>query len=95
MLEPLALWKSACPSGRQVSGGGKPVIHGGGHRGSRLGLDDSNTTLTLRRAKKTDDPITLRTLLEKTSDTDPLREMIGFSAERMLELEVQGLTGAA
>ena len=28
----------------------------------------------------TDDMMTLRTLLEKTSDADLLREMIGFSA---------------
>ena len=42
----------------------------------------------------TDDMMTLRTLLEKTSDADLLREMIGFSAERLMELEVQGLTGA-
>ncbi len=38
--------------------------------------------------------MTLRTLLEKSSDTDLLREMIGFTAERLMELEVQGLTGA-
>jgi len=42
----------------------------------------------------TDDMMTLRTLLEKSSDADLLREMIGFTAERLMELEVQGLTGA-
>ncbi len=42
----------------------------------------------------TDDMMTLRTLLEKSSDADLLREMIGFSAARLMELEVQGLTGA-
>jgi putative transposase len=43
----------------------------------------------------TDDSIALRELLEKSSDADLLREMIGFAAERLMELEVQGLTGAA
>jgi len=42
----------------------------------------------------TDDSIALRELLEKSSDADLLREMIGFAAERLMELEVQGLTGA-
>ncbi len=42
----------------------------------------------------TDDMMTLRSLLEKTSDADLLRAMIGFTAQRMMELEVQGLTGA-
>ena len=43
----------------------------------------------------TQDMMTLRTLLEKTSDADLLREMIGFTAERLMALEVEGLTGAA
>ena len=42
----------------------------------------------------TDDGITLRELLGKSADADLLREMIGFAAERLMELEVQGLTGA-
>ncbi len=42
----------------------------------------------------TDDMMTLRGLLEKSSDADLLREMIGFSAQRLMELEVEGLTGA-
>jgi len=42
----------------------------------------------------TDDSIALRELLEKSADADLLREMIGFAAERLMELEVQALTGA-
>jgi len=43
----------------------------------------------------TDEIMTLRTLLEKSSDADLLREMIGFTAQRLMELEVEGLTGAS
>ena len=42
----------------------------------------------------TDDRIALCQLLKKSSDADLLREMIGFAAERLMALEVQGLTGA-
>jgi len=43
----------------------------------------------------TDEMMSLRVLLEKSSDADFLREMIGFTAQRLMELEVEGLTGAA
>jgi transposase-like protein len=42
----------------------------------------------------TDDRMALQTLLEKASDADLLREMIGFAAERLMALEVEGLCGA-
>ena len=42
----------------------------------------------------TDAMMSLNALLEKTSDADVLREMIGFAAERLMALEVGALTGA-
>ena len=43
----------------------------------------------------TEDKIDLRALLEKGSDAAFLREMIGFAAERLMQLETEGLCGAA
>jgi transposase-like protein len=43
----------------------------------------------------TDDMMSLRALVEKSADVDLLREMVGFAAQRLMELEVEGLTGAA
>jgi Transposase, Mutator family len=43
----------------------------------------------------TDEMMSLRTLLEKSSDAELLREMVGFAAQRLMELEVEGVTGAA
>ena len=34
-------------------------------------------------------------LLEKTPDANYLREMIGFAAQRLMELDIESRTGAA
>ena len=43
----------------------------------------------------TDDRMALAQLLEKGSDNDLLREMIGYVAQRLMQLDVDGLVGAA
>ena len=43
----------------------------------------------------TNEMMNFRTLLEKSADADLLREMVGFAAQRLMELEIENLTGAA
>ena len=42
----------------------------------------------------TDEMMGLQNLLGKSADSDFLREMIGFAAQRLMELEVESKTGA-
>src|SRR5580698_1298349 len=42
----------------------------------------------------TNDTMDLQALLEKTTDLDFLRQMIGFTAQRLMDLEVESVTGA-
>ena len=42
----------------------------------------------------TAESMNLQDLLEKTTDADFLREMIGFTAQRLMDMEVEALTGA-
>src|ERR1700724_2364902 len=43
----------------------------------------------------TNETMNLKAVIEKTPDADLLREMIGFAAERLMDMEVTGQTGAA
>ena len=43
----------------------------------------------------TDDKMALIELVEKQADGDLVREMLAFAAERIMEAEIEGRTGAA
>jgi transposase-like protein len=50
--------------------------------------------LNRKEQPMTNPMMTLNTLIEKTSDADILREMIGFASQRLMEMEVGARTGA-
>jgi putative transposase len=54
-----------------------------------------NINLNRSTEPMTNEMMALQGLLEKTSDADLVREMLGFAAERLMELDVGGKTGAA
>lgn len=49
----------------------------------------------MERLPMTDEMMNLRSLVEKSADVDLLREMTGFAAEKLMELEVGAKTGVA
>jgi hypothetical protein len=54
----------------------------------------SRNNQTSRINTMTEDKISLRALLEKGSDATFLCEMIGFAAERLMQLETEGICNA-
>src|SRR6516162_11755715 len=89
-----ALWQVVRRSDRHESGGGGPLIHSSGHREASVGFGWNCFNRT-EDPTMTDEMMSLRTLLEKSADVDLLREMVGFAAQLLMELEVESLTGAA
>jgi transposase-like protein len=66
------------------------VVYSGVHRESPVGFGWT----PFNRAEDPTMTEEMIALLEKSSDADLLREMIRFTAQRLMELEVAGLTGA-
>jgi len=55
----------------------------------------SDANSNLERETKTDDRMALIELAEQGADSDLVREMPAFAAERMMDLEIEARTGAA
>jgi putative transposase len=56
----------------------------------RVAIQNLSTEMTM-----TDEKMALLELIEKSADTDLIREMLGFAAGRVMELEMHACTGAA
>src|SRR4051812_44954477 len=56
----------------------------------RVASQNPSTEMTM-----TDEKMALLELIEKSADTDLVREMLGFAAERLMAAEVQVRAGAA
>ena len=93
--EPRRVRRAIGPISTSTTAWERVVSHSGGHRGTGLGLGLQSPPDRRRTTMTANDMMTLRALLEKSSGADLLREMIGFTAERLMAVEVEGLTGAA
>ena len=84
-------------SDRHESGGGGPLIHSGGHRGSPVGFGRQTFTRT-KDPTMTDEMMSLRTLLEKSivivEGLDLSAPPMGPYELRVLPLRLAGLDGA-
>lgn len=63
-----------------------------GHRDLRIRLGCDTQPVETPMTK---DTMAVQALLEKSADADLLRDMLGFADQRLMDLEVGGLTGAA
>src|SRR5208282_887276 len=78
----------------QRADGGRLLPRSGSHRAPPVGFGRRTFTATEDRTMA-DDIMKLRALLNKNLDDDLLRELIGLTAHRLMELEIGGLTTAA
>ena len=62
-----------CRSDRHESGGGRPLIHSGGHREASVGFGWNLFNRT-EDPTMTEEMMSLRTLLEKSADADQARQ---------------------